>query len=584
MRDVGALPGQLVAVDANARGLHVGQHADQRPLQLPVQVPQLFLLEFLLDDPREREGDLRVLGRVFGDLGDIDLVHRQLLGAGADQVADWDRVMAEELFGQHVEAVSAGPGVEQIIAHHRIQADFTQLDPVLPQHQDLVLDVLVDDHIRSVLQVGLQRLEHPLGIERALPCRAAHGQVVSEAFLPAEGPADDLGPQRVDVGRLQVDGKRPLPGKLANKLGKRRFVIDDLEPAIARRIDVGGDGADRGGDRLCGRRLLLHGRVRRLAQHEGFFLGVGLAKQRRLDVGGRFGLAGLRQQRLLRRVGRGFASHFVGEPSKAQIGKESSQPRAVGWLDASRLPVDFDRQVGVQLDQLAAGEGLIGEILQILFELCAGRFVGVLQHFFERAKLLQQRGRFLRADERNAGDIVDGIAHERLKIDHLVGPHAPVELERGRVVERVLADVEDLDERPQELADVLVTGDDPRLNPALAGQPHDGGDDVVGLPARITEGRDAEALQHLEDPRDLRRQVDGDLGAVGLVVGEDLVANGGSGDVQGTDQISGPRQGADCLQVAGEAEDGVRRLSARSGHLRDRVEDLEDERIHVDDK
>src|SRR5271168_934817 len=48
--------------------------------------------------------------------------------------------------------------------------------------------------------------------------------------------------------------------------------------------------------------------------------------------------------------------------------------------------------------------------------------------------------------------------------------------------------------------------------------------------------------------------------------------------------MSRPGQSANGLQIAREAEDGVRRLPAGSGHLRDGVEDLEYQRVHVDDE
>ncbi len=456
---------------------------------------------------------------------------------------------------------------------------------MLPQHQDFVLDVLIDDDVRGIFQVWFHRLDHAFRIERALSGRAAHGEVVAEARLPTEGPADDLGPERIDVRRFEIDGESPLFAELADKVGQRRLVIDDLKATIARWIDVGGRAARWRRRSLGGRCLLPFWRcLGRLAQHEGLFLRVGLAEDRGLAAGGSSGFARIRQERLLGRADGAFAPHLVGEPAKTEIGKQLPQPFAIGLSDAGRLPIDVDRQLGVELDQLAAGAGLIGEVLQVLFEFGARGLVGVLQHLFQRAELLQERGGFLRADEGNAGDVVDGVADERLKVDHLVGPHAPVEQERVRVVEGILAHVEDLNERPQELADVLVAGDDPRVNSALAGQTHDGGDDVVRFPTRIPEGGNAEALQHLDDFGNLRREVDGDFGAVGFVFGVDLVAGGRTGNVEGADQIGRAGQGADHLQVAGEAKDGVRRLAARSGHFRDRMEDLKDKRIEVDDK
>ena len=157
------------------------------------EIPQLFALELLFDDPREHEGDLRVFRRVLGGFRDVDLGHRDLLRARADQVADRNHAMPEKFLGQLVQAVSAGTGVEQIVADHRVEADFAQLDAEPPQHQHFVLDVLIDDHDGRILEVRPQSVDHALRIERALSGRSTNGQVVSESLLPTKGPADDLG-------------------------------------------------------------------------------------------------------------------------------------------------------------------------------------------------------------------------------------------------------------------------------------------------------------------------------------------------------------------------------------------------------
>ena len=82
---------------------------------------------------------------------------------------------------------------------------------------------------------------------------------------------------------------------------------------------------------------------------------------------------------------------------------------------------------------------------QIVLALALGQLVGVRQQFVERVVLLQVLAGDLRPDQRHARHVVDRVADQRLKIDDLVGPDAPVGLQRRRVVDLVFADVVDLD-------------------------------------------------------------------------------------------------------------------------------------------
>ena len=228
--------------------------------------------------------------------------------------------------------------------------------------------------------------------------------------------------------------------------------------------------------------------------------------------------------------------------------------------------------------------GLVGELFEVLAELgsALGR-VGTGEAFFERLELSQQGGGFFRPDEGDAGDVVDAVADEGLKIDDLVGADAPFLFERVFVVVRVFADVVNLHARLQELADVFVVGDDPHLEAPFGRLPHEGGDDVVGLPTGIGNDRGSEGLDHLHDDRDLRGQIDGDFAAVGLIGGISVIPHPRPRGVEGTNDVRGLFLRADELQVAGETEDGVGRLAAGAGHLGYGVKNLEDEGERIND-
>ncbi len=83
------------------------------------------------------------------------------------------------------------------------------------------------------------------------------------------------------------------------------------------------------------------------------------------------------------------------------------------------------------------------------------------------------------------------------------------------------------------------------------------------------------------DERQLQLQIVGHRLAVGLVFRIDLAAKGRLGAVEGADQIVG-RQAAQEQQIAREAEQGVGRHAGRTRHAADGMEDLEDERVRID--
>ena len=274
--------------------------------------------------------------------------------------------------------------------------------------------------------------------------------------------------------------------------------------------------------------------------------------------------------------------------SSARRRKPSSvkqrKTRPVGLLHAGRFPIDRDGKLRVELDELAADAGLVGERFEVFTELgpALGR-VGPGEALFERLELRQQGRGFFRPDEGDAGDVVDAVADEGLKIDDLVGADAPFLFERVCVVVRVFADVVNLHARLQELADVFVVGDDPHLEAAFGCLSHEGGDDVVGLPTGIGNDRSSEGLDHLHDDRDLGGQIDGDFAAVGLIGGISVIPHPRPWGVEGTNDVRGLFLRADELQVASETEDGVGRLAVGAGHLGYGVKHLEDEGKRIND-
>ena len=95
----------------------------------------------------------------------------------------------------------------------------------------------------------------------------------------------------------------------------------------------------------------------------------------------------------------------------------------------------------------------------------------------------------------------------------------------------------------------------------------DRGDDVVGLEAGHVERDDAKRLDDLADEPHLLAQDVGGGGAVGLVVGDGLVAERRLGPVEGGDDAVGPVVAQQVDQHRREPEHGVGDLTGRRGHV-----------------
>ena len=211
---------------------------------------------------------------------------------------------------------------------------------------------------------------------------------------------------------------------------------------------------------------------------------------------------------------------------------------------------------------------------EILFPLRPRHLVDVGEHAVECVKSLQQFASDLGADPGHAGDVVNGIPDERQKVDHLIGPDAPLGRQVGDPEHGVVSQVQQLNLVTEQLPGILVAGGD-RARSSRRGDPRcQRGEDVVGL---VTGELQAGNAQHVEQPtgeRDLGHEVGRHLSPVGLVGLEPLVTKGRPGRVHAAEEIVGPLLLDDVEQVAGEAEDDRHRPAVGGRHLRQRVEEL----------
>ena len=174
----------------------------------------------------------------------------------------------------------------------------------------------------------------------------------------------------------------------------------------------------------------------------------------------------------------------------------------------------------------------------------------------ERAVLRQPLRRGLRPHLRDPGDVVHRIADQRQVIDDGLRRHAELGLHPGRVEDRPVHGVDHGDPIVHELGHVLVPGGDQHVEPRLLAPLGEGADDVVGLHPRHLQHREAERAHQRVDRLDLGAQLPGHGGAVRLVFGIQIVAEGPAPGVEDHRRELGRHLRFEPLQHVGHAVDG----------------------------
>ncbi len=175
--------------------------------------------------------------------------------------------------------------------------------------------------------------------------------------------------------------------------------------------------------------------------------------------------------------------------------------------------------------------------------------------FLERGEFPQQRGRRLRADAGDAGDVIDGVAHQCLVIRHPLRPHAELALDvlvgeasLARVIPVVVAVA-------HQLGEVLVARDQHRTMTGGAQAHGERADDVVRLVRGAAELGEAEQPAQLAAQRELALELGRRRFAVLLVGRIDRIPERGRQRlVEGDRDVLGPRL---LQQVAEESPEPV---------------------------
>ena len=229
---------------------------------------------------------------------------------------------------------------------------------------------------------------------------------------------------------------------------------------------------------------------------------------------------------LLRRVvaGRSDARRRqpVDQRPELELAEALRDRPAVVSAGARLFQAELDGQVDHDAADLARHERRLAMLGQPVAELSL-HLVEMLVDPVEGAELLQEAARGLLPHPRHPGDVVRGIALERLVVEHLVGAEAVALRDPRLVVDHGRRDAHAGRQQAHvvvhELEPVEVARHDHRVH-ALGGGPlRERPDDVIGLVARELANRDVHHRRDLADDRELRAQVVRHARPAALVVG-----------------------------------------------------------------
>ncbi len=507
--DLGALDRELVAVDQHAARLHAGQHVDQRDFQLFVD----FLHARVLADFRpqlavQRQADLGVFAGIVRGLGHRHLVEGQLLLAFPGDLFVGRGLAPQVTRGQRIQVVARGGGVVAVGLEHRVVANAGELQPGAAQHVQVVLGVLRKLRAIGIGQHAGQRGDRLVSAEFVVLVGVPDRHVERLAGFDRERESDQIGIQRLEAGGFGIE---------CNQLGGFQH-LDQLFERLA--------GSDR------------------------------------LDL--QLGALGLTP-----RLGVGVAD--LAQPGReAEALEQFDQPIGIRAAGGEVFDPEVQRHVFLERDQFARQWQLIERISKIFADLAAD-LVGMLDHRIEAAVLVQPLGRGLGPDLLDAGDVVRGVAGQRQQVADELGPDAELVDHRVRVVAFFLHAVLEHHAVPDQLGQVLVARRDQHRQLLVLSAARERGNHVVGLDPVHTHPPDAERIDQFVQRRQLGAQVVGHGRAVGLVVGERIVAEVLARRVEDHGQVIGPMLFDQAADHVGHAEYRARGQPLAAGQAGKRV-------------
>ena len=532
----------------------------------------------------EPQRDVGILGGVLLDPLDVHQIHRQLLGAFADQGFDLDRLVVEVFLRKGVHVV-ARFGIEQVVQDHRIVLAAPDFESQLPQDHQVELDILAD----LGDPVVFEKRPHDFGVFRRI--LLLERNVPRFERLHGQRHADDAVVEDVESRRLGVEAELFVFPDFVHHFAQLRGVLH--ESVVVRRglrrleLHRFGFGLQFGSGNVR-RRRHLHDRV---AEE------VALTDQRGPFRGRRLGAGHLGQLRLRllpgtfgQGFGRGEVRQVVHKRLEIQFCENSLEFVDMGIADRKVLRPEGNRHIETNCGQVLGETQFIaprGDFLALL----ALDLRHVVEDVLHRSPLLHQFAGALLADARHAGNVVRSVAPQREDVAHKDG-----------IVDAVLlADriaVHDLDASVRAFLLVNLTVVAHQLAVVLVGRHHEdlvagfdallrqGADHVVGLVAFDLQNRNAHRLQHPFHIGNRKQDVFGSLGAVGLVLRKNLAAETAALGVERHAQQVGPFAFLNVAQELDEAEHhrGVHARAVAHRTAQKSIVILEDQRIGVNEK
>ena len=353
------------------------------------------------------------------------------------------------------------------------------------------------------------------------------------------GEADELRLHRIEAGGLGVEGdvaRRPglrHPGLEVCQVGDG-LVLGAVDLCRSCRLQRGRDGGGRTVTGSARSRLAIDRRR----------LPGAAAGRNRLAARDRGGSPLDRR----RRLGPQAFGDALGQRREFHLAQEAQQGIGLRIAHTQLLDRCLERNVVLEQHQLARDARLLGELGQPLAPLGLLDLAGALQQRVEVAVLVDELGGGLHADARHAGDIVGGVARQRLNVDHLVRRHAELLTHLVGPDRLVLHGVEHRHARLDELHQVLVGGDDGHVAAGSNRVLGVGGDQVVRLEAQLLDAGDVEGPHCLADQRELGNELFRRGRTMRLVVLIDLVAKGLLAGIEDDGEVRRPAPLARILQ------------------------------------
>ena len=215
-------------------------------------------------------------------------------------------------------------------------------------------------------------------------------------------------------------------------------------------------------------------------------------------------------------------------------------------------------------------------LAQILADLALD-LAGMFDHAVQRAVLIDPLRSSLRAHFGSArGNVVDGVAHQRQIVDDAFRRHAVLGHHAVAIQRRLRHRVHQRDVLRHQLRHIFVAGGDDDAPRGTRSLGRERADHVVRFHIRHPQQRHAHGRYDVEDGLDLHAQVVRHARPVGLVFGEQGVAEGRAASVEYHGHRAALEVVGELAQHADDAADGAGWEPVESAQVRQGVKSSEE--------